>query len=111
MWCNPLIPTGGVKSSKRDGARSIVFFTNICGYVVYTRCVTQIPTHAFRTEIVGGPHEEKLIEEIFTKRRYNRLARPVAKEQDALEVKFGVTLQQIVEVVREACLIATNAKR
>ncbi len=42
-----------------------------------------------------------MIDEIFERRKYNRLARPAAKEEDALEVKFGVALQQIVDVVRD----------
>ena len=46
-----------------------------------------------------GPNEERLINTIFEGRKYNRLARPAAKEEDALEVKFGVALQQIVDVV------------
>ena len=51
-------------------------------------------------DAVPGPHEERLIDDIFSRRRYNRLSRPVAKETDALEVVFGLSLQQIVEVVR-----------
>ena len=50
-------------------------------------------------DTLSGPHEERLIEDIFSKRRYNRLARPVAQEEDSLKVKFGLNLQQIIEVV------------
>ncbi len=46
-----------------------------------------------------GPSEEKLIMDIFEK--YNKYSRPVKKENESLEVSFGLTLQQIIEVVRE----------
>jgi hypothetical protein len=46
-----------------------------------------------------GQHEEKLIKHIFDKQSYQKLARPVAEEADAVEVKFGLSLQQIIEVV------------
>jgi hypothetical protein len=48
---------------------------------------------------VAGPQEEHLIEDIFSKRNYSRLSRPVAEESDALEIKFGLSLQQIINVV------------
>jgi len=51
------------------------------------------------TVITAGPHEERLIEAIFS--NYSRLSRPVADESDALEIKFGLSLQQIISVVKE----------
>ncbi len=57
------------------------------------------------TETVEGPSEEQLIRDIFDK--YNKYSRPVAKEDDALEVNFGVSLQQIIDVVREGVDIPT----
>lgn len=48
---------------------------------------------------MAGPKEEHLIEDIFSKRNYSRLSRPVAEESDALEIKFGLSLQQIINVV------------
>lgn len=48
-----------------------------------------------------GPQEERLIDDLLVRRRYNQLARPVSKESDALEVEFGLSLQQIVDVVRD----------
>ena len=48
-------------------------------------------------ESVQGPHEERLIDDIFN--RYNKLARPAEFENQSLEVKFGISLQQIIDVV------------
>ncbi len=53
-----------------------------------------------------SPQEEKLIDDIF--QSYNRLARPVAKYQDSLEVKFGLALQQIIEVDEKNEMLHTN---
>ena len=47
-----------------------------------------------------GWYEEKLIDDIFTGRRYNKLARPVENETEALRVNFGLSLQQVVDLVR-----------
>ena len=46
-----------------------------------------------------GRHEERLIDEIFNERKYQKLARPVEKENEAVDVVFGLTLQQIIAVV------------
>uniref|UniRef100_A0A182J3H7 Nicotinic acetylcholine receptor subunit alpha 6 n=1 Tax=Anopheles atroparvus TaxID=41427 RepID=A0A182J3H7_ANOAO len=43
-----------------------------------------------------GPHEKKLLNNLL--QTYNTLERPVANESDPLEVKFGLTLQQIIDV-------------
>lgn len=47
-----------------------------------------------------GPHEERLINDLLNPYRYNPLARPVENESEALDVKFGLSLQQIVDLVR-----------
>ena len=47
----------------------------------------------------SGAHEERLIDEIFEQRRYVKYARPVLHETDALNVEFGISLQQIIDVV------------
>lgn len=44
-----------------------------------------------------GTHEKKLLNKLLE--RYNVLERPVANESEPLEVKFGLTLQQIIDVV------------
>ena len=68
--------------------------------------LTAVITHiyllllVFSSDSQQGYHEEKLINDIFNKRMYNQYARPVENETDALEVLFGISLQQIVDVVR-----------
>jgi len=46
-----------------------------------------------------GPNEERLIRDIFETGHYQRLARPVAIESEAVEVQFGLTLMQIISIV------------
>lgn len=48
-------------------------------------------------ESLQGPHEKRLLNHLLA--TYNTLERPVANESEALEVKFGLTLQQIIDVV------------
>lgn len=49
------------------------------------------------TESFQGPHEKRLLNHLLAS--YNTLERPVANESEPLEVKFGLTLQQIIDVV------------
>ena len=51
------------------------------------------------TAVGGGPHEERLIDDIIRNRNYTALARPVAEESEAVIVSFGLSLQQIIRVV------------
>lgn len=46
-----------------------------------------------------GPHEKRLLNTLLNS-NYNTLERPVSNESDALTVRFGLTLQQIIDVVR-----------
>lgn len=46
-----------------------------------------------------GPHEKRLLNALLNS--YNTLERPVANESEPLEVKFGLTLQQIIDVVSD----------
>lgn len=48
-------------------------------------------------ESCQGPHEKRLLNHLLS--TYNTLERPVANESEPLEVKFGLTLQQIIDVV------------
>ena len=45
----------------------------------------------------SGPHERRLINDLLD--RYQSLERPVFNETEALDLKFGLTLQQIIDVV------------
>lgn len=46
-----------------------------------------------------GPQEKRLLHHLLDK--YNTLERPVAKESDPLQLSFGLTLMQIIDVVSE----------
>lgn len=54
-----------------------------------------------------GIHEKKLLTKLLEK--YNILERPVANESEPLEVKFGLTLQQIIDVDEKNQILTTNA--
>ena len=51
----------------------------------------------FVAESLCGRHEKRLLNELLS--TYNTLERPVANESEPLEVRFGITLQQIIDVV------------
>lgn len=51
----------------------------------------------FVAESLCGHHEKRLLNNLLS--NYNTLERPVANESEPLEVKFGITLQQIIDVV------------
>ncbi|XP_018566642.1 neuronal acetylcholine receptor subunit alpha-7 isoform X8 [Anoplophora glabripennis] len=53
-----------------------------------------------------GPHEKLLLNNLLSS--YNVLERPVANESEPLEVKFGLTLQQIIDVDEKNQLLITN---
>lgn len=57
-------------------------------------------------ESCQGPHEKRLLNHLLT--NYNTLERPVANESEPLEVKFGLTLQQIIDVDEKNQLLITN---
>ena len=46
---------------------------------------------------IQGPHERLLLNQLLA--NYNTLERPVSNESEPLQVKFGLTLQQIIDVV------------
>lgn len=49
------------------------------------------------TETICGLHEKRLLDHLLM--RYNYLERPVINESEALLLTFGITLQQIIDVV------------
>ncbi len=65
---------------------------------MFGSCVTY-KQYSWRTACQCGPYEEKLIGHLLNTERYQPLARPVAHEDLPVTVVFGVSLQQIVEVV------------
>jgi hypothetical protein len=58
------------------------------------------------TESIGGPQEKRLLGSLLSD--YNSLNRPVLNESEALMLTFGVTLQQIIDVVSTT---STGVKR
>ncbi|XP_043260896.1 neuronal acetylcholine receptor subunit alpha-7 isoform X1 [Colletes gigas] len=58
-------------------------------------------------ESLCGPHEKRLLNKLLS--GYNTLERPVANESEPLEVKFGITLQQIIDVDEKNQILTTNA--
>ncbi|KAL6436054.1 hypothetical protein ACFW04_005695 [Cataglyphis niger] len=54
-----------------------------------------------------GRHEKRLLNHLLA--NYNTLERPVANESEPLEVKFGITLQQIIDVDEKNQILTTNA--
>jgi len=53
-----------------------------------------------------GPHERRLINDLML--NYRTLERPVANESEAVVLKFGLTLQQIMDVDEKNQIISTN---
>ncbi|XP_065337703.1 neuronal acetylcholine receptor subunit alpha-7 isoform X8 [Cloeon dipterum] len=62
---------------------------------------------ALPKESLQGPHERRLLNDLLA--AYNTLERPVANESEPLEVKFGLTLQQIIDVDEKNQILTTNA--
>ncbi|XP_017892843.1 neuronal acetylcholine receptor subunit alpha-7 isoform X1 [Ceratina calcarata] len=58
-------------------------------------------------ESLCGPHEKRLLNKLLS--TYNTLERPVVNESETLEVKFGITLQQIIDVDEKNQILTTNA--
>ena len=47
-----------------------------------------------------GPHEKRLLNQLFNASRYSNLQRPVRVEKDPLVVSFALVIQQIIDLVR-----------
>lgn len=50
------------------------------------------------SDVLGGPNERRLLNDLLE--HYNTLERPVFNESEPLQLMFGLTLQQIIDVVR-----------
>ncbi|XP_076028462.1 neuronal acetylcholine receptor subunit alpha-7-like [Oratosquilla oratoria] len=57
-------------------------------------------------EILAGQHERRLLNDLL--RSYNTLERPTANESEAVVVKLGLTLQQIIDVDEKDQILTTN---
>lgn len=51
---------------------------------------------------MAGYHEKRLLHDLLDS--YNTLERPVVNESDPLQLSFGLTLMQIIDVVSSAFL-------
>ena len=56
----------------------------------------------------SGAHERRLLNDLMA--NYNKLERPVVNESDAVVLTFGLTLQQIIDVVSDKSFILTFLK-
>nr|XP_036676345.1 neuronal acetylcholine receptor subunit alpha-7 isoform X2 [Drosophila suzukii] len=54
----------------------------------------------------AGPHEKRLLHALLD--NYNSLERPVVNESDPLQLSFGLTLMQIIDVDEKNQLLITN---
>jgi len=50
-------------------------------------------------DIEAGPHEDRLFNQLFNENKYFVTSRPVTNKTDSLQVKFGIRLVQIFELV------------
>jgi nicotinic acetylcholine receptor len=58
------------------------------------------------SDVLGGPHERRLLNDLLE--HYNTLERPVYNESEPLQLLFGLTLQQIIDVDEKNQLLTTN---
>ena len=56
----------------------------------------------------AGSHERRLLNDLMT--HYQKLERPVLEESQAVSLKFGLTLQQILDVVSTERLPDSSAQ-
>ncbi|XP_039276488.1 neuronal acetylcholine receptor subunit alpha-7 isoform X5 [Nilaparvata lugens] len=69
--------------------------------IVLVACIASLPH-----ESLQGPHEKRLLHNLLD--HYNVLERPVANESDPLQLSFGLTLMQIIDVDEKNQLLITN---
>ena len=51
--------------------------------------------------------EDRLLNALFTAHPYNTRTRPVQNHSDTVEVKFGVAIRQLVNIVRSSSFLQT----
>lgn len=64
-----------------------------------------IGTHT-RTVCFAGHNEKRLLHDLLD--QYNTLERPVVNESDPLQISFGLTLMQIIDVDEKNQMLVTN---
>jgi len=52
--------------------------------------------------VQGNPHEDALFRELFHRRRYNPLTRPVLDLSETVYLQFSLVLQKIVQLVNKS---------
>ena len=66
-------------------------------YYVFQCSHPYVPFHLIISGTFGGRFEKKLLRDLMVD--YDNLERPVVNESHPLLVTFGITLQQIIDVV------------
>lgn len=56
------------------------------------------------SDILAGAHEKRLLHHLLD--NYNVLERPVVNESDPLQLSFGLTLMQIIDVVSNISFVS-----
>ncbi|GFG30449.1 hypothetical protein Cfor_03690 [Coptotermes formosanus] len=86
-----------------------VSFRYVCGRPIILRHFSEpkIQVYPFVfAESLQGPHEKRLLHTLLD--HYNVLERPVMNESDPLQLSFGLTLMQIIDVDEKNQLLITN---
>ena len=71
-------------------------------------CLLLLLTSLLITGGWAGSHERRLLNDLMT--HYQKLERPVLEESQAVSLKFGLTLQQILDVVSKERLLDSSAQ-
>uniref|UniRef100_A0A8D8VS29 Neuronal acetylcholine receptor subunit alpha-7 n=1 Tax=Cacopsylla melanoneura TaxID=428564 RepID=A0A8D8VS29_9HEMI len=71
-------------------------------FLILLALIISLPHESFQ-----GPHEKRLLANLLD--TYNTLERPVANESDPLQLSFGLTLMQIIDVDEKNQIVATNS--
>ena len=69
----------------------------IIRFPLYVTIHISLISHISFLGVKSGPHERRLINDLLE--RYQNLERPVFNESEPLNLKFGLTLLQIIDVV------------
>jgi len=70
------------------------------------RTATHLAVILFSTGSLGGTAERMLLNDLML--HYQKLERPVANESEAVQLKFGLTLQQIMDVDEKDQILTSN---